>query len=317
MNFKNFGKAKIILAVIAVVIVIAIPVSIATSKSNKNNVQNTASYTDSTTQVKTESTTAETTTEEKRLSDDCTYILAAGYDGDNYYELVANQIDGYPNSTFEVGVIKNNNWLVDMSTSSPFLDDEGWWKDLNKSYEKNMPKLEHFKYIKKGCFLFNDKIFYRPENNIVFDKLCNRDYSTLSNVDEFMGYTEWHAENSGSCGFTFKYFNSVTGKSKEIKGFFADGNIRAPQKVYDISDNLFLAFGETLTYKNWDYVKYSGVFDLEGNMIIDLSKYDITDYHGYVFKNGKYTITCENKSNVEYDITFDTTGKVISQEKVS
>lgn len=316
----NLNKKKIIIAVIVVILVILITIFAVISNSPKYEGTIYDLDKNKTTQTIPETTqsTTITTTKEHKLSDDCTYVLAGGYDGDDYYELVANQIDGYPDSTFEVGVIKNNEWLVEMNASSPFLEDNGWWKGLDQSYQENIPPEDSFEYIGQGCFLFSNNIIYNPETGVIFYNLCNRDYSLMNNVDEFVGFEDYHEDGTASHKIAFKYFNTKTGETKKIKGFFDDENIQQPNELHDISDGLFFAKGKTLTWSNFQYVEYCGFFDLNGNLIVDLSEYTVVktdDYHDYIFKNGQYTITCQNNSGISYDITFDTTGKIINQEK--
>lgn len=251
-----------------------------------------------------------TTTEPKLLSNDCNMILCTGYSQGDCYELVATQIDKYPSSTFQFGVIKNNKWLVALSKKCPFLDDEGWWKGIDKSYQSNSISQDDFQHIGDSVFLYKGSIMYNPETGVYFENLCNRDYSQLNNVVEFVGFESYHEEGTANNYIYFKCFNTQTGNEKEIKGYFE--NARRPDKLYDISDGLFFAsyFSPFVNEYN-----YSGFFDLNGNMVLDLTKYNITDYHNYIFENGKYTITCTNDSSVKFDITFDTTGKIISQTK--
>ena len=258
----------------------------------------------------------ETTTpqhSETKLSNVCDILLCTGYDGNTCYELVANQIDGYPDSTFEFGVIKNNKWLVEMTPNCPFIDETGWWKGLNKSYQSNKPSEEDFEHIGGSVFLYKESTIYNPETQVIFENLCNRNYYTAlgGNYIEFVGFERRRHESGTS--IDFKYFNTQTGETKKIGGFFND--VQRPDKLTDISEGLFYASGETWTWYNFQYTRYSGFFDLNGTMILDLSEYSITDYGGYKYQNGKYTITCANNSGVRYNITFDTSGKIISQEK--
>ncbi len=253
------------------------------------------------------------TTEPEKLSQECDMILCTGYDDNNYYELVANQIDGYPDSTFEFGVIKNNEWLIEMSEKCPFIDEEGWWKGLNKSYSPNTVYEDDFYHIGGSVFLYKENTIYNPETGVVFYNLCNRDYKKLENYKEFVGYESYHQEGTANHYVYFKYFNTQTGNAKEIGGYFSE--VQRPEVVKDISEGLFYAKGETWKKHNFNYIEYNGFFNINGTMVLDLSEYSITDYHGYRYENGEYTITCKNNSGVKYDITFDTTGKIIKQEK--
>ncbi len=247
------------------------------------------------------------------LSNDCDMVLCTGYDGDNYYELVANQIDAYPDSTFEFGVIKNNEWLVEMSSKCPFLDSEGWWKGLDKEYKANQVSSEDFKYIGGHIFLYKDNLMYNPESGVFFENLCNRDYTQLVNYKEFIGFESYHEEGTANHYVFVKYFNTDTGDSKEVCGFFKD--VKRPEKLGDISDGLFYASGDTWEKKYFNYIEYDGFFNTDGDMVLDLSEYKITNYYDYMYHEGEYTITCENNSGVKYDITFNKKGEKVKEER--
>ena len=252
-------------------------------------------------------------TEESRLSDSCDMLLCTGYDEDNYYELVANQIDSYPDSTFEFGVIKNNKWLIEMSSNCHFIDENGWWKGLDKDHQSNTVSEEDFQYIGGALFLYKESSIYNPESGAYFENLCNRKYTEIENYNEFLGF-EVYKHNAGQ-NILFKYYNPKTGQSREVGGYF--NNVQYPDVLKDISCGLFYASGKTWNWDNFQYTRYSGFFDLNGQMVLDLSEYTITDYHGYKYENNTYTITCKNNSGVEFDITFDTNGAIIGQTKTT
>lgn len=253
---------------------------------------------------------------EVKLSGECDMILCTGNDGSDCYELVANQIDGYPDSTFEFGVIKNNTWLVPMSPNCPFINEKGWWKGAE--YGNNPGE---FKYINAGCFYYSHddgiglfEMIYKPETGKYFEvsglvsftiyktEFGEVDYSKLCNdKSEFLTRI-----NDGH--YTFSYINLNTGDTKAIP---LKLHVNNNQDIGLLSDGLFYAYGGS----NFTGTDYWGFFDLNGNQIIDLTQYDTTDLKDYQFRNGKYTITCKNNSGVEFNITFDASGKIISQEK--
>ncbi len=255
---------------------------------------------------------------EIKLSESCDMLLCTGYDGDNYYELVANQIDGYPDSTFEFGVIKNNTWLVPMSSNCPFINEKGWWKGAE--YGNNPGE---FKYMNAGCFYYSHddgiglfEMIYKPETGKYFEvsglvsfaiyktDFGEVDYSKLcTDSSEFLTRV-----NDGH--WAFSYINLNTGETKAIPlRLYVNNN----QDIGLLSDGLFYAYGGS----NFTGTDYCGFFDLNGNQIIDLTQYDTTDLKDRQFHNGKYTVTCANSSGVEFDITFDTSGKIIEQTKTT
>ena len=64
-----------------------------------------------------------------KLSDTCEQVLASGYYGDDYYEIVSNQFEDYSGLKFEVGVIKNNEWLLEPTSDMPFVTEENMFKE--------------------------------------------------------------------------------------------------------------------------------------------------------------------------------------------
>ncbi len=283
--------------------------------TENTNLSTTTKVTDATTTTEVTDTT--TTKAPKKLSEDCDMILCTGYDGEDYYELVANQVDNYPRSSILVGVIKNNTWLIELSSQSPFLNEDSWWK-TSQYYEKIQDK---FIYLDEGCFLMkNDgiddyhSVIYKPDTNISFEvakmsiSIYYSDYSKIINDNKFIAVsTDWK----------LTVYDMSTGNSDEIKGFFSDDSIHLPDSLQGISDGLFYARGDTSTW-SWSYsdnVQYEGFFDLNGNMIIDLSNYSISKSNDYLFAQGKYTMTVRNENGVNFDITFDSSGQIVSQEK--
>lgn len=320
MNEINNGKKKIIIAAIIVIFFAAvITVLIAVSNHSKNDDSNQNSNSQTTEEITY--TATKPTLKKHQLSDDCTYILATGYDNENYYELVANQKDGFPQSTIEMGVIKNNEWLIPLSSDFPFLCDN-WFNDKDAPYRDNDDPHDaydsesyHFEYVGEGTFYYYyqekyiayqaNQTIYKPDTGHWFKLygfFIEERYDFLNN-GEFLA-------NDAEKGFC--YYNLNTGEMRVMNGVFSGNNEPDRRALYGIHDGLFYA------RKTENYLddKYEGFFDLNGNTVIDLSTYEITDYHEYKFNDGKYTITCLNNNKVEYDITFDTTGKIISEAKV-
>lgn len=290
------------------------------SKNSSDESNITDTYEDNPSFVTPEKDNAENTPTsvkpEDKLSKSCSMILCTGRDGNDYYELVANQIDGYPDSTFEFGVIKNNQWLVPMGSDCPFIDENGRW--LYSSEGINKPC--DFLYIESGCFCYNwrasygtPKTLYNPETGVSIE-ICKlwenpdagygRYRYTINDQSEIIAYL-YDAEKK----HPFTYINMNTGQTKYIPLDTIDLEL-----IGCYSDNLFFAASDTNIHKSGNEVV--GFYDLDANQIIDLSSYIITDFKDYKFTNGQYTFTARNNSNVLFDITIDKTGKVLSQEKV-
>lgn len=276
-------------------------------KKTKKSETKSESFQENLTDVK-EETTSETVKPEEKLSSTCSMVLCTGVEGNNYYELVANQIDGYPDSTFEFGVIKNNQWLVPMGTDCPFIDENGWWLGAS-----NVNKPCKFEYIGAGCFYYafdgnyGKNVLYKPETGInmnVFRLYSIPDSGKRAINDEAEIIVHLYDKESTIHSLVYKNMN--TGETKNIQLC----------RPYDIaimgiiSEGLFLA-----TVSEFLEEDERGFYDLNGNQVIDLSTYNIVDFKDRKFTNGQYTFTAINNSNIRFNITIDTTGKVISQEK--
>lgn len=286
-------------------------------------VETTTNSTTTTTAATTTTTT--TTTAPIKLSNSCDAVIASGRNNGDFYELVANQTDAIQGSTIEVGVIKNNEWLVPLSKNSPFLDDTGWWKGAYKSTTLEEIREDKVMYVNGGYFLFEagDEIIYNPENNVSFE-ICN-----------VYGHYRYDIRNEEESGVTrdlvinglvlaqaggkenrlrLTLFDMNTGKATKIGGIFSDKKTNSPNFLYGFSEGVF--FAQNLD----DFLSepYSGIFDINGNMLVDLSSYNVLspkDGKGY-YEDGEITLTCVNENRIKFNITFDKQGNVIKQEKL-
>ncbi len=266
-----------------------------------------------TTKPVTQTTTEATTKPEIQLSSQCTEILCTGYDGEDYYELVANRVDAFPESTFQFGAIKNNKWLVPLSEKCPFIETDGRWVGL-KSYEENNISVEDFVYLDEGCFLYKNSIVYKPETGIYFNVI-----GTHQRYTDLFGtfYPELVVNDdlllSVDENYELTIFNMRNGSKKVICGYFGD-DVREPNYLYGVHEGLFFALHITDVHD----LLYVGFFDSNGKMVVDLSEYNVVDLYRspFYYKNGETTIKCLNDSGVEFYITFDTSGNIIKQEKV-
>lgn len=240
-----------------------------------------------------------------KLSDTCDVVLCEATVDGNHYELVANQHDAYPDTTFEFGVIKNNQWLLPMSTNNAVLNNGHW-----VGTEYNTLDVVTFKHAGDSVFLYRNKL-YDVETGITFDDVYLFD-GYISDSKEFIV----RAFEPGRNQTMLLYCNTLTGESKKLEGYFS--SVKTPDEIQEYSEELFYATGDTFEWENYDYVRYAGFFDRYGNMVIDLSDYLIATYYeqDLRFVNGTCTIRCRNNSNVEFDVTIDKTGNIIKQEQV-
>lgn len=270
----------------------------------------------------TETTHLETTTQPKRLSEECTYILTTAYDGDDYYELVANQTEDYAGAKIEVGVIKNNVWVLEPTSNMPFIGSNGALK--NGTGIDGAKKC--FCYIGKGVFLFSYD--YKFPNMTISNTLdiiynsatkesyeCNDKHISLVKFKEYRtGEQIFTYPNcdyiilnrtryAGFYSLTLLNFITMETKTLELstKGFPADTD-----RIYPISDGTIAIVGG----------KHIRFYDTDGNIPFD-GEFNYTsipfDGDAFVMKNGKCRFSVKNNNGTTYDIAINKYGEVIEQ----
>ena len=267
--------------------------------------------------VKSSDGDSETTTvpEAEQLSASCDYILAQATDSKgNYIELVANDSKTYDGSQ-SIGLIKNNKWVIEMTDDSPLIKDSGVIFGFNfYKYGASAFKLisdNCFKIIEnneEGSLFWNyetGKIYKMPDtfDGIVKDSLRNSDSNSLG--EELILIREYDKWNS-----IYKIFST---KTMSIVKSFPPSYFNT-NSIKEISDGLF--FAEQKTDGN---SKVSGFYDVNGNLVIDFSKfedkYDIKTYPER-FIDGKTSFIVINASGKEFEITIDKQGNVLSETAV-
>ena len=244
------------------------------------------------------------------------YVLASG----EGYELLVNQIDSYDKSIVEIGVMKDNKWLVPLNITSPFVTEDGIWRlSAGSDYE----------YIGNGCFFGFEKPILSDNHNIHVNSIV---YSAKTNIGFYdCDFGIYHTfggvyyGNSPLISFSCEnklygdkfvaidnrgklmLYDLSTGNSKEISGYLTGENF--PIEIGAYNEELFYARGKNSSY--------SGFFNANGDMIINLKDYNISYIDGNnAFENGQVTLICENPNGVEFLVTIDTTGKVIKEERL-
>ena len=285
-----------------------------------------------------ESTTKETdppATAEPELSETCDMVLASGYDGDDYYELVANESEDYQGVKDEVGVIKNNKWLLEPTIDMPLVEKKGNFFNMESIYNINSLDVPLYKsgnlmYIGNGCFYFYnqhdthyyyDAIYNAKDNKVfahndpfnsqwmrltveTFEGNPNFDYLEMLDSENYYVVTDvLNYDREG--GTTFTLLNTNTMESKEINIPY-DKRPFPLECVYPVSENIFAAA----------YLKRIAFFDIEGNQLFDSSEFTLeTREQSIVFKNDECSFNVKNDKGTIYQITIDTTGKVINSEQ--
>lgn len=240
--------------------------------------------------------------------------------GDTYF-LVANEYEDYSGTEINIGVIKNNEWLIEPTTDSPFLGDDGLFVGGEAlDYFKEHTGL--FDYMGNGCFGYNRKWGYHESETIIFNANTNKSFikrgysyvlpdGFISDEGKFTltrNYDMYRSE----CIILDTNDMSITTFASPIPDTSTYGN---DASFFMYSDGLIFVRRYSQRQVNGN----PGFYDLNGNLVIDMHEYHFYDYSGnnYAFKNGTCDILIYNDQNSLYKITIDKTGNVISSTKVS
>lgn len=258
----------------------------------------------------TVNTINETTTQPPRLSNSCNKIMASGYDKDNnFYELVANETENYSGVNIQMGVIKNNEWLIEMNSDYPFIDDSGSLKNTKyvscSIYDENV----EFYYVGNGCFYYDEYIFNSNTKKFFssYIDVGNGMYTKEKYINFSKDITP--NENQGKI-----LLNTIVGSEL----FVLDTDTMSIKKVPgDWSDNVILPYSCGL----FGYIHSSGgsskpndgFYNLDGKKVIDLSNYKIEHNGVLIFHNNECTFEIRNNVGNLYEITIDVKGNVKRQ----
>lgn len=244
------------------------------------------------------------------LSDSFEFELASGYDAENnFYQLVANEDESYSGLVVSVAVLKNNELLIEPTSTSPFNNEDGFIEDK-----------ESICYIGNGCF-YLDEIIWNVNTNQSFDGGDEWELKTKYNYDSGIeiicnndGMFLYHSTDDWNYGtFLLVNSNSMTTETVVIEEF------------QDLAHNTFTIFGPytdglmciSCNPRGGMRASYEGFYDLQGNKKIDLFEYDF--WHSYIglgFNNGKAVFKIENNAGTPYMITMDKTGTVIESVEI-
>ncbi len=288
----------------------------------------------------------EETTQAIKLSDNCDKIFATGTDKNgNFYELVANQEETYEDVKIQIGVIKNNKWLLEPTSDMPFIDKEtGLIKiegfpggstfgidDIKINDYGTDDIYGTFEYVADGCFCIyegitkdmswtgdcNCSIVYNAENKKAYYNEKSNFIFTSSLKEAKYGDQLLIQDKYSIGGLPFEEFRSDF--------YILDTNTMKTKMIvegteYDIMGSLcdgLFAVGDSM-----DGYKHSIMYfyDLEGNQVIDLTSYndgEVYGVNGTCFADGKFTFLVKNNAGTEFQVTIDTKGNVVSSVESS
>lgn len=246
------------------------------------------------------------------LSDSFEFELASGYDAENnFYQLVANEDESYSGLVVSVAVLKNNELLIEPTSTSPFNDEDGFIEEKDKIC-----------YIGNGCFCLDETI-WNVNTNQHFDGEDDWELKTHFYYD---GNEEIICNNDGmflyhsTDDFNYGTFLLVDSNDMTTEQVVFDEFQKYPDihpittRFGPYTDGLMCVF---CTPGYGMQASYEGFYDLEGNKVIDLYEYDFWhSWRGLGFKNGKAVFKIENNAGTPYMITMDKTGAVIESVEI-
>ncbi len=269
-----------------------------------------------------------------RLSDSCDKVLCKAQDGDDYYEMVANQSEDYSGVKTEIGVIKNNQWLQPLTSAHPFIDEENTMlgKYVNTIYDTFIVE-----YLGNGCFYYYGTDVYNYYDEAFYNAKNGKSYLLSSHRDPALIYCKYQTEkgsqyktcltgdNNGK--IIFDAYGPYEHKSYEEKeGYYMWYKVldletmtveeKKPDVVNPAVDIYFFPYSEGL-FAVSNYAQILMFYDIDGNCVLDLSKYKLAlNHQKFFFENGLCTFNIINSNDTEYKITIDKTGQVVNSEQV-
>lgn len=270
-----------------------------------------------------EATTNEPTTVEPTtvydISNEYEIILASGSDSDgNDYMMVGNETEDYEGVKVEVGVIKNDEWLIELTSDMPFLKENGEF--LNGGGLSDA--IGDILFVGNECFRYDCNIKNLTE--VYYNVSTKEYYENKGKYDSILSWAECTfigakynpytvVENEEKILIPSSYYESETEyivldtKTMEAETHTVEAYLNNYTYVYPISEGMFA------TSRN-DKVNF---YNLDGSVAFDTSEYkSVNEEQRFIFEEGTCTFRIKNNNNTEYDITINNTGEVINSEEV-
>lgn len=265
---------------------------------------------------------------EEQLSSNCDVILCTGRDtSDNYYELVGNQTETSQGFNIQLGIIKNNQWLVELTDSFPFIGSDGLFHvrndDKHDLYSGAVRAA--IRFIETGGFLLetyeepsdffssSDKsyIFFSCQTKKLLELDC-KEYTVLFPYNDF--YDELLTDD-GKIIVYKETSGTLSGwlEDQEFDWYILDTN---SLEMTRIGTGIQGIRPESILSEGLIYASDGGFYDTSMKKVIDLSSYYIDlwdDDNTMYFTNGKCTFVVKNQLGTEFEITIDKTGAVLSE----
>lgn len=335
------SEKKVIVSItISIVLIIVVICSAITINSLNISKEETTSDIVTTYNV-AESTTAETTTKPK-LSNNYKILASGSEDNGDFYELVGEQKETVNNGGIKLGVIKNNKWLVEMTSNIPFVNEDGYlYIDTNYLSGGNY-NLES-KYWNAGVFfeycgngVFIDYYYYKN------DQYHEYTYGVAYNSENKKSYS---IDRKATCPLGLRYCTS----DDTLMRYWDDNFMLRDCLAYrdnEYTSKLTVLDFDTMEIKETDDIKdfcqYSegllfveyvasgkpcAFLDMNLEMAINLKDYNTSiwsgnfkwreDYGYNIFIDGKCEFVTHTQSGSSFRVTIDKTGKELSSIEVN
>lgn len=279
------------------------------------------------------------------LADSCQYILSTGYDNDGTcYQLVGEDYEDYQGSQIRIGVIKNNEWLVEMTNEIPFIDEynciygnqslnnvyvlEGFGTLRNAVANDDYDFYSRFGYIGKGSFYLlgaprdsggyyiEDQlqtiVFWNAEsskskiiNNVTMDDMDNYILGNSIVICKLTDH-DFRLSNDAFAKLDVKLLNPETFETKKIFSKKLTVHTGMSNKVHQISDGYFFSNNSNHNTGSFYNTNGSKAFDLDIKNIQEIGH----------FNEGKCEIITQIETGSKYSVIIDKKGKVTSNELI-
>lgn len=246
------------------------------------------------------------------LAASCDEILAEGTNenGDTYH-LVLNYAENV-NSGETVGVIKNDEWLIEPTTECPFN-------------QNDIATPSAYAFVLGNCFYIRGSLNNPEQWNIanyeaIWNVETNQYYETENGWDYFLlEYNEYYTV----IDYNKKYIekgNQVLIRRKSDESHIYDLlNINNMKIEKSFTTDLYLSpFSDGLIY-GYDYSGTSAFFDDNLSLALDLS--NLSPYRAggdmAVFVDGVCTVQLRDENGVNYNYKIDKEGNILSRDQLN
>ena len=275
---------------------------------------------------------------EIKLSDLCDYTLCEGNDSaGNTYELVASQEETALGYEITVGIIKNNTWLVPMSSDSPFLRNDGLFfmeGGLDLGYVSRAKFVaSHFYFIEPCAFMLKYADLHRGFIRVIYNCNTMQSYTYEERDDYKWLYQYYELKTMGSVEkYDVISYGKVVTEDNQILMYqdVSDPYDWSSQKKYNwlildtetmqirtIASNVVGNYPKCALSEGLFFADDECFYDVCAEKVVDLSRYDIDIWEngGLYFENGTCMFIAENDLGTEFEIVIDTAGRVLSEIK--